>query len=105
MLTYDLANFFKAKGIDKPVGWMRRQDIPYNTASKILRGKYKRAIPLKHLEMICQRLWCLPNDLMAWKPDTKAEDVPAHPLQALKRMPENENLSQQILQLSPDKMK
>ncbi len=103
-LTLNLQTFFKTKGIDKPVSWMMKQGISNNTAHKLLHGKFKRGLPMHHLAMICEKLWCTPNDLFIWTPKDKALDQPTHPLQALKLKVDSANLNAIIKKLSPDKI-
>ena len=95
---------FKAKGIDKPVGWMMKQGISNDTAHKLLHGKFKRGIPMHHLAMICEKLWCTPNDLFIWTVKDKAIDQPTHPLQIMKPKPDTGTINEVIKKLSPDKI-
>src|ERR1041384_5623800 len=104
MLTLNLEKLFKDKGIDKPVGWMTKQGISNNTAHKLLHGKFKRGLPMHHINMICEKLWCTPNDQLTWTPKDKALDQPTHPLQALKPKTDSPNFNALLKKLPPDKI-
>jgi DNA-binding Xre family transcriptional regulator len=75
MITWNLQAVFKARGIEKPFTFLVKAGLANHTAHSILRNPTFK-IRLTHLEIICARLNCTPNDLLRWNPD------PANPLPA-----------------------
>lgn len=84
MLTINISRIFAVRGIKKPFTELRKLGISYGTAWNLVSGK-TASIHSKHLEAICERLNCTPNDLYAWKPDNAGVDVERHPLKGLMR--------------------
>ena len=104
MLTLNLEVLFRDKGIEKPIGWMMKQGISNDTAHKLLHGKFKRGVPMHHINMICEKLWCTPNDVFVWTPKTKPEDIATHPLQALRPRTDSKNIKDILKTLPPNKI-
>lgn len=84
MLRIELGRIFRIRGVRYPFKELRKLGISKNTASNLLSGRVK-SISDRHLELICGRLNCTPNDLYAWKPDNAGVDVERHPLKGLMR--------------------
>lgn len=84
MLKLDLPRIFAVRGIKNPFKALRKLGISHSTAHNLLSGR-TASIHNRHLELICERLNCTPNDLYAWKPDREDVDVERHPLRGLMR--------------------
>jgi len=68
MLTWNLQAICKARGIEKPFTFLVKAGLAPHTAHSILRNPTFN-MRLKHVEVICARLNCTPNDLLRWNPD------------------------------------
>lgn len=86
MLDINLKNVFKLRNIEKPRRWLVKQGITPQNADRLLSNEQKH-IKFSDLERICLGLKCSPTDLFIWQPDTEADNIPGHPLQAIR--PEN----------------
>lgn len=84
MLKVDLVRIFAVRGVKDPFKTLRKLGISHSTAWNLLSGRVK-SISYRHMELICERLNCTPNDLYAWKPDRDGVDVERHPLKGLMR--------------------
>lgn len=84
MLTLDLRPIFKTRGIEKPYTLLVKSGISPQSATKILNSK-TRIFRLDHIEIICDKLNCTPNDLLSWTPDKNAKLAETHSLTRLKR--------------------
>ena len=83
MLTINLRNIFNLRMIEKPQAWMLKAGIQQNSARRLLNNEQQH-IRFDDLEALCLGLNCSPTDLFIWQPDSKAEDIPGHPLQAIR---------------------
>lgn len=84
MLKLDLVRIFAVRGVKDPFKTLRKLGISHGTAWNLLSGRVK-SISYRHMELICERLNCTPNDLYSWKPNRDAVDVERHPLKGLMR--------------------
>lgn len=82
MIVWDFKKVLKMRGIVKPVAWLRSHGISRRLAGKIASNNIDK-ISLYHLELLCEKLRCTPQDFMVWKPrKAQAEDID-HPLRCL----------------------
>jgi DNA-binding Xre family transcriptional regulator len=84
MIVLQIKELCELRGIKAPLAALMKAGISQQVAQNYLRGKKKHLL-LKHIEILCTLLRCIPNDLVAWTPDDKAEDYPANPLQTVRR--------------------
>lgn len=99
MFILCIDKLLKAKGIEKPYTWLKKQGINHQSAYKLLHQPSLR-VPINILHTICEAAWCTPSDLFEWIPDDPTKDIPKHPLQALKPK-EVVNIYPDIAKLSP----
>jgi DNA-binding Xre family transcriptional regulator len=90
MLTFHLSPIFKARGIEKPYSFLVKSGFTSHTASTILNNETK-SLRLDHVELLCKALFCEPNDLLLWTPDTRAAYAPNLPLQKLRQSESDNN--------------
>lgn len=83
MLTTNLPNLFYLRGIEKPRAWMIKQGINPQTAVRLLNNEHQH-LKFSDIEKLCLGLNCAPTDLFQWQPDTTEQDLPGHPLQAIR---------------------
>ena len=103
MIKLQIKELCILRGIKTPLVALRKAGISQKVANQYLTGK-KKHILLNHIELLCKLLRCTPNDLFAWMPDNKAEDVPENPLQKL-RQQSLPDLQKVIGSLSLDEVK
>ena len=84
MLTFDLRPVFKQRAIEKPYTFLVKAGISPQSASKILNSQ-TRVFRLDHVEIICSKLNCTPNDLTSWTPNNEVNLPETHSLNKLKR--------------------
>lgn len=83
MLTINLRNIFNLRGIEKPQAWMIKSGIQQNSARRLLNNEQQH-IRFDDLEALSLGLNCSISELFIWQPDSKAADLPGHPLQAIR---------------------
>jgi DNA-binding Xre family transcriptional regulator len=83
MLTTKLSTLFKLRGIEKPRLWLVKQGINPQTATRLLNNQQAH-LKFAEIEKICLGLNCAPTDLFQWQPDSEAQNIPGHPLQAIR---------------------
>lgn len=103
MLLLRVKKLLESKGIDKPYSWLRKHGFDHHSSKKLLSREHIR-VPLRQLELLCKAAYCTPSDLMEWYPDHATDDIPHHPLQAL-RHTEPDLTLQDLYKLPPDKLK
>jgi DNA-binding Xre family transcriptional regulator len=86
MLYIDLSLIAQARGITNLYGMFLQEGVSKNAARKLRNNSY-RYIKLDHLEMICRRLHCTPNDVLKYVPDEKKPVAENHPLRKLEHKP------------------
>lgn len=84
MLTLDLRPVFKTRGIEKPYTFLVKAGLSPQSATKVLNSK-TRVFRLDHIEIICDKLNCTPNDLLSWTPNKNIKLADTHSLTRLKR--------------------
>lgn len=75
MLTYNLSTIFLARGVKNGYTFLKKLGIGHMAAINLNAGNV-RSIRLDHIEKICLKLNCTPNDLLKWTPE--GLDVPEH---------------------------
>jgi DNA-binding Xre family transcriptional regulator len=83
MLRFQLNSIFKARGIQRPHTFLVKAGIASQTASRILNND-THVFRLKHVEIICEKLNCTPNDLLVWTPKNDNPLSETHELNKLK---------------------
>lgn len=84
MLVFNPKRMFAMRGIDKAHTEMVKLGLAPGTATKLLQWHSVR-LTVEHIEKICVRLNCTPNDLFEWRDDTKTALAEKHSLNTLKR--------------------
>jgi DNA-binding Xre family transcriptional regulator len=82
MLTLHLGPIFTARDIDSPYSFLKRNGFSSQMVRTLLSGE-RTNISLKHVERLCELLWCEPNDLLLWQPASDEEIPEEHPLHPL----------------------
>lgn len=90
MLFVNLRPIFAARGIEKPFSFLVKSGFTHNIASSLLNGA-TRNFRLNHIEKLCEVLFCEPNDLLLWKPETDKVIAANHPLNKF-RQSENDDI-------------
>ena len=103
MISFSLNAVCKARGIAKPYSFLVKNGFLPTSASKLVKGNVEY-LRLEYLERICSLLNCLPNDLFEWVPENKADDVPEHPLYAIRKR-EEINVADVLRSLPMEKIK
>jgi len=83
MINNNLQNIFVLRNISKPRVWMIKAGINAQTADRLLKNE-QRHIKFDDIEKLCLGLNCAPGDLFIWQPDSEADNLPDHPLQAIR---------------------
>ncbi|HRH47746.1 MAG TPA: helix-turn-helix transcriptional regulator [Panacibacter sp.] len=94
MLRFNLTAVFKARGIERPTQYLMQCGFSSGTATKIKSGR-SDMLNMRHVEMLCEKLNCTPNDLIEWIPSDKQKAVTNHPLAPL----QNKNYAEEVMQL------
>ena len=86
MIVLNIYNLCRLRGIAHPHKALYNAGISKKVAHEYLSGK-KKTIVIAHIEILCVLLNCQPNNLFTWQPANKEEDLPNHPLQAVRNKP------------------
>ena len=84
MLDFNFNRIFKARGIEKPMVYLRNAGIADKTASLIAHNTLRR-FNLGTIEKICLILRCTPNDFLEWTPNENSAVDESHPLNLIKK--------------------
>lgn len=84
MLQFNIPRILRARGIDKPFAYLKKNGFPDALASNLKNNKVGR-MNLSTVERLCLVLRCTPNDLMEWVPDGDHKADTTHPLTKIKR--------------------
>ena len=105
MLKINTETIFTARNIQNGYGFLIKAGFSVKTANNILR-KEAKSIKLSHLEALCTKLNCTPNDLIEFEPTQNTPLTPSHPLLALqKNLQDAKNISNALKSLPLDKLK
>ena len=103
MLTLDLKPIFKERAIENPYTFLVKAGLSPQSATKIL-NSLTRIFRLDHIEIICNKLNCTPNDLLSWTPNKDANLPPTHTLNKLKRNNNNFQLQDTLKTMSLEQL-
>lgn len=103
MLEFSIERVCTARGIAKPYRFLTQNGFAPTTATKLSKGEVEY-LRLDYIEKICTLLNCQPNDLFQWSPNSRSEDRPEHPLQAVRKK-DPVDLTATLRQLPMDKIK
>ena len=84
MLTFNIRPILKQRGIENPYSFLVKAGISRPSASRIL-NSHPRVFRLDHIEILCTKLNCTPNDLLSWIPEKDTTLPENHSLKILKR--------------------
>jgi DNA-binding Xre family transcriptional regulator len=104
MLKINVRKVMEARGIFTPYKFMVKNGFTPTTATKISNGDVEY-LRLEYIERLCSLLNCLPNDLFEWTPTDRKDDVPNHPLQAIRKSDNSLNLPEILKGLPMDKLR
>jgi DNA-binding Xre family transcriptional regulator len=103
MLKFNFKPMFDARGIDKPVGYLRKLGVSPYTASYIKHNKVK-TLSLDVVERICLWLNCTPHDLLEWVPDAKVTKPEKYELNKLRREKQIMVVAEELRELPLEKL-
>jgi DNA-binding Xre family transcriptional regulator len=103
MLTWNLQSVFKARGIERPYTFLVKAGISRHSATSILNNDIF-FLRLSHLELLCQKLNCSPNDLLLWVPNPNNPLPKEHPLYKLKKEAPGFDLAETLKTASFEKL-
>ena len=83
MLTFHLHPLFSARGIEKPFSFLVRNGFTPHSAHNIINNK-SHTLRLDHVELLCELLFCEPNDLLLWTPSKNTVVHENNPLNKLR---------------------
>ena len=86
MLLLNIVSLARLRGITRPHKSMVQAGISSKIATEYIKGN-KTTIVMQHIEVLCKIFNCTPNELFSWQPETKEQDIPTHPLQAIRPAP------------------
>jgi len=102
MLSYNLQPIFSARGIEKPFSFLVKNGFTPHTAHNILNNE-SHTLRLDHLELLCEILFCEPNDLFLWTPSKNKIIHENNPLNKLRNNGENNTNLKTVLDSLPYK--
>lgn len=79
MLSFNLHAIFKARLIHNPYSFLVKAGISPQSATKMLNND-SRVFRLDHIERLCEILYCEPNDLLSFRPNSDSLIQKKHPL-------------------------
>ena len=75
MLKWNWKKLFKARGIDRPIPWLKKLLISRDVAYRIAHNKCDK-ISLKTLTKVCRALNCTPDDALEFVPTESDKKSP-----------------------------
>lgn len=90
MLTYNLDPIFTARGIEKPFSFLVKNGFTPHSAHNIINSN-NHILRLDHVELLCELLFCEPNDLLLWTPSKNKIIQENHPLNKLRNTGETQS--------------
>ncbi|MEI6124723.1 MAG: helix-turn-helix transcriptional regulator [Bacteroidota bacterium] len=103
MLTLDLKTIFNERAIQNPYTFLVKSGLSPQSATKILNSQ-TRVFRLDHIEIICDKLNCTPNDLLTWTPKRDAYLAETHSLNKLKQNRNNFQLQDTLKTMSLEQL-
>jgi DNA-binding Xre family transcriptional regulator len=104
MLSFNLQPIFKVRGIDKPYSFLVKSGMTPHAANTILNSS-TRTFRLDHIEHLCKVLFCEPNDLLHWKPESGEQFSENFPLKKLSKIENAENWKQTLATMPLSELK
>jgi DNA-binding Xre family transcriptional regulator len=82
MLVFNPKRMLEMRGVERMFNFLCKSGFIQTTASQFLTRKIK-SVKIEHIERLCRRLNCTPNDLFEWQTGAN-DDLPAeHALKSL----------------------
>jgi DNA-binding Xre family transcriptional regulator len=103
MLYFNLQNVLKVRGVTKPRVFLIKAGISAMSAHGLVRGS-RKSMTLDIMEKLCKALYCQPNDLLRWTPDTMNPLPANHPLTQLQQSPAYEQMSKALRTMPLEKL-
>ncbi|MEZ5196706.1 MAG: helix-turn-helix transcriptional regulator [Bacteroidales bacterium] len=103
MINWNIRPVFKARSIEKPYTFLVKAGISPHTATSILNSTSK-TLRTTHLEILCEKLNCTPNDLLQWTPNKDNPLPDTHALNRLKHNPAASDIGQKLKSLPLEKL-
>lgn len=100
MLSYNLHPIFSARGIEKPFSFLVKNGFTPHSANKILNND-THTLRLDHVELLCEILFCEPNDLLLWTPSKNKIIHENNPLNKLRNNDESKPNLKTVLDALP----
>ncbi|WP_157505138.1 helix-turn-helix domain-containing protein [Flavobacterium tegetincola] len=100
MLTFNLQPIFSARGIEKPFSFLVKNGFTPHSAHNIINSK-SHTLRLDHVELLCELLFCEPNDLFLWTPSKNKVIHENNPLNKLRNTAESNPNLKTILDTLP----
>lgn len=100
MLSYNLHPIFSARGIEKPFSFLVKSGFTPHSAHNILNNK-THTLRLDHVELLCEILFCEPNDLLLWTPSKNKIIHENNPLNKLRNNGESKPNLKTVLDALP----
>ena len=104
MLTLNLIQLFKARGIERPYTFLVKAGFSAHTATTIIHNSTK-VFRLKHIELLCEKLNCTPNDILVWTPEKNKKLNDNHPLTKLKKNDTNFDIHETLKTIPLEQLK
>jgi len=83
MLRLNLRKVFALRGIERPYTFLVKAGISPHSATNLIHSS-GHVFRLDHIELICSKFNCTPNDILEWAPSKKYMLSDTHPLNKLK---------------------
>lgn len=104
MINLNINRIVRQKGIGKPYSFLRSLGFTHNIATRYTTATHK-VMKLADIEKLCLALHCTPNDLLEWGQSPADPALPSnHPLQALHRTNPASDMTNLLLNASPEKL-
>lgn len=104
MLSLSLSKLFALRGIDRPYTFLVKSGLSPHSATRLIQSR-GRVFRMDHIELLCVKFNCTPNDLLVWSPDKKSEVPATHPLNKLRRDETMFNIKKAIENVPLDQLK
>jgi len=104
MLTLNLTPIFKARGIERPYTFLVKAGLSPHTATIIIHNSTS-VFRLNHIELLCEKLNCTPNDILVWTPNKNQKLSDNHPLTQLKKNDTNYDIHETLKTIPLEQLK
>lgn len=103
MLRLNLKRVFALRGVDNPAAFMIEAGIVRQTANNLLKQQTS-VVKIEHLELLCRKLNCTPNDFFEWQTDSANALPESHSLNNLKRTQTAQVIQSMVKDIPLEKM-